>query len=97
MEIIQLAKVLKALSHPNRLELFFEIAKKRESSFEDCACRMTEIMEKLNVGAPTVSHHLKELTNANLITTERQGKNVVARINMETVNEIIQTLSLQCK
>lgn len=98
MTTTQLAKALKALSHPNRLELFLEIAKRREASFEsECACVVQEIKGILNVGAPTISHHLKELANANLIITERRGKNVVARINMETVDDVIQTLTAQCK
>ncbi len=96
MTTTQLAKALKALSHPNRLELFFEIARKHETSFEDCACLVSDIMGSLNIGAPTVSHHLKELANADLILTERRGKNVVARINIDVVNAIVDALSLNC-
>ena len=96
MTTTQLAKALKALSHPNRLELFFEIAKKHETSFEDCACFVSEMMGSLNIGAPTVSHHLKELANANLIMTERRGKNVVASINTDMLNDIVDALSLDC-
>lgn len=100
MTTTQLAKALKALSHPNRLELFFEIAKVRETSFEsDCehVCVVQEIKDILNIGAPTISHHLKELANANLIITERRGKNVVVHINSTVVNEVLQTLAEQCK
>ena len=98
MTTTQLAKALKALSHPNRLELFLEIAKRREASFEsECACVVQEIKGILNVGAPTISHHLKELANANLIITERRGKNVVVHINSAVVNEVLQTLAEQCK
>lgn len=31
--------------------------------------------------APTISHHLKELSNAELIFTEKRGKFLVARVN----------------
>ncbi|MFZ5640259.1 MAG: hypothetical protein ACOY4Q_06185 [Bacillota bacterium] len=34
MDTKQLAKVLKALSHPNRLELYLETARKNEASFQ---------------------------------------------------------------
>lgn len=75
MDTIKLAKVLKALSHPKRLELFFKIAEKREADFEtdcECECFVTDMINLLKLGAPTISHHIKELENAGLITTERK-------------------------
>ncbi len=98
MDVAQLAKIFKALSHPNRLELFLEILKKEESSFEHCGCLTSEIMERLKIGAPTVSHHLKELVNADLIITERQGKYLLARINKETMKQAAAMLTCpNCK
>ncbi|MCP4131943.1 MAG: helix-turn-helix transcriptional regulator [bacterium] len=99
MDTKQLAKVFKALSHPNRLELFLEIVKKNEASFEtECTeCFITDIMETLSIGAPTVSHHLKELANADLIYTERRGKFLVAKIDLETLEEVTKALSFNPK
>ena len=97
MNTKQLAKALKALSHPHRLELYLEIVKRQETSFEGCGCLLTEIIGSLKIGAPTISHHLKELANADLIITERRGKYLVARINEHTVNEILNMLALQHK
>ena len=96
METAKLAKVLKALSHQKRLELYLEIARHNESDFEtgDCECFICDIMESLNIGAPAVSHHLKELTNADLITTERRGKYLVARANKETLDEVRKVLNI---
>jgi ArsR family transcriptional regulator, arsenate/arsenite/antimonite-responsive transcriptional repressor len=95
----QLAKVMKALSHPNRLELYLEIAKKQEASYQaqQDECYVSDIMSCLNIGAPTISHHLKELANADLIVTERRGKFVVARINETTLLQVKQALSLKMK
>jgi ArsR family transcriptional regulator, arsenate/arsenite/antimonite-responsive transcriptional repressor len=95
MNLTQLSKALKALAHPHRLELYLEIAKKREANFEpDCHCLINEITKSLKIGAPTISHHLKELANADLIITERRGKYLVARINEQIVNEIRQIFAL---
>jgi predicted transcriptional regulator len=46
-------------------------------------------MQNLNIGAPTVSHHVKELVHAGLITTERRGKQLVCTIN----SAMLKTLS----
>jgi len=96
METAKLAKILKALSHQKRLELYLEIARHNESDFEtdDCACFICDIMESLNIGAPTVSHHLKELSNADLITTERRGKFLVARARKKTLDEVRRVLDI---
>jgi len=92
----KLAKVLKALSHQKRLEMYLEVARQEEKDFKasEKGCFVSEIMESLNIGAPTVSHHLKELTNADLITTERRGKFLVARAKRETLKEARNILSI---
>lgn len=96
----KIAAIMKALSHPNRLELFLEIANAgQECRYEDkggdCCikeCFVTEIVKRMKIGAPTVSHHLKELTNAELIETERRGKFLVAWVNEPVVSELREVL-----
>ena len=81
MDDATLVKMFKALAHPNRFRLFSEIREEGEGSYEDDhACFLHDVMEKLNVGAPTVSHHLEKLVSAGLIRTERQGKYVTCRV-----------------
>lgn len=93
MDTVKLAKILKALSHPKRLELFFKIAEQRGADFEaGCECFITDMIQSLNIGAPTISHHIKELENAGLITTERKGKYLSAKVKEETVDEINKIL-----
>jgi len=73
--------MFKALGNPNRFKLFTEVLRSGESSFENRhECALSTLMERLNIGAPTVSHHLKELVNAELLETERRGKFVTCRI-----------------
>lgn len=88
-DTVKLAKILKALSHPKRLELYFMIAEQSQADFETgCECFVTDIMSCLKLGAPTISHHIKELENAGLITTERKGKYLSARVNRDTLEEV---------
>ena len=71
-----------------------EIAQNQEKDFEENACMVADIMKLFKLSAPTISNHLKELTNAELITTERRGKFLVARINKDTIDEVEQVLEL---
>jgi DNA-binding transcriptional ArsR family regulator len=95
MDTKKITKIMKALSNPNRFEIFMEISKSNQSSYEDEECFVYDIMEKFNIGAPTISHHLKELSNADLIVTERKGKFLIARINKETLKEFSAVINLE--
>jgi len=98
MDTKKAAKIFKALSNPNRLELYFRIAEMHESSFQtNCDCFVTDIISSLNIGAPTISHHIKELVNADLISTEKKGKFLICRVNEELIEEVSKLLSIQRK
>jgi DNA-binding transcriptional ArsR family regulator len=89
MNTKQLAKIYKALSNENRLEIFFNILKSDTKSFESaCACAISEIIQNIGIGAPTISHHLKELSNAGLIETQKEGKYLVAHVNKKLLAEL---------
>ena len=62
------ASVFKALADPNRLRLL-SIVKSSEGG-EACVCDLTE---PLNLGQPTVSHHLKILVDAGLLHRDKRG------------------------
>lgn len=80
-----IASAFKALSNPNRLKIYLEILDVRSKQVEssDSGCVLTDFIKKLNCGAPTVSHHIKELVNADLIRVERQGKFMTCYLNDE--------------
>lgn len=91
------SKIFKALSNENRLELYLQILRGSDTSFNvdgDCECFISDIIGKLNIGAPTISHHLKELSNADLIITEKRGKFLVAKINKELLNKIQELFTI---
>jgi DNA-binding transcriptional ArsR family regulator len=91
----ELAKIFKALSNENRLEIYKEIAKQENVDYEQkCECSISDILSCLKIGAPTISHHLKELVNAELITTEKNGKFLIAHINKKTLEKIKEFIEL---
>lgn len=67
-EAADVATTLKALADPVRLQLFSAIAS--HAGGEACVC---DISTGLEVSQPTVSHHLKVLREAGLLTSERRG------------------------
>jgi ArsR family transcriptional regulator len=67
-EAHQSALVFKALADPNRLRLLSIV--KRADGGEACVCDLTE---PLDLGQPTVSHHLKILVEAGLLSREKRG------------------------
>lgn len=76
-----MAKRLKALSDPTRLRLYSLIA----STTEQCACDLTE---PLGVSQPTVSHHLRTLVDAGLVTREQRGKWAFYRAETDQLREL---------
>lgn len=65
---VDVAAKLKALADPVRLRLFSLVAS--HSGGEACVC---DISGDIDVTQPTVSHHLKVLKEAGLLTSERRA------------------------
>ncbi|KIQ66746.1 ArsR family transcriptional regulator [Kitasatospora griseola] len=70
----RMAAMFKALSDPVRLRLFSRVAS--HAGGEACVCDIQDV----GVSQPTVSHHLKKLREAGLLTSERRGTWVYYRV-----------------
>jgi ArsR family transcriptional regulator len=66
---VTLAHQFSALADPVRLQLLSLLA----TSGSVCAC---DLVEPVGKSQPTVSHHLKVLREAGLVTAERRGVNI---------------------
>ena len=63
-----MAGLFKALADPTRLQLLALI--KNSDDGEACVC---DLIDPVGLSQPTVSHHLKILTEAGLVTREKRG------------------------
>ena len=63
----QFRAITKAIADPQRYDILQHIAGRK-----DCTC--VELRERCPITPATLSHHLKELESAGLITIARQGK-----------------------
>ena len=66
-------RLLAALADPTRLAIIRQLA----SDTEVCACDFTSCCE---VGQPTVSHHLRVLREAGVVSAERRGQWIFYRL-----------------
>lgn len=67
-DAVALAQVVKAIADPARLRLLSLIAS--HSGGEACVC---DLVEPLGLSQPTVSHHLRVLVDAGLLTRDKRG------------------------
>ena len=70
-DAVRLAVRLKALADPARLRLIAFML--NQPNCEACTC---DLAPAVGLSEPTVSHHLKTLEKAGLVSKERRGMNV---------------------
>jgi|ThiBio_1000_plan_1041568.scaffolds.fasta_scaffold00488_25 ArsR family transcriptional regulator len=78
-----LVTLLKAVADPVRLQLLSMIS--ASESGEMCVC---DLVEPLAVSQPTVSHHLRVLTTAGLLTRDRRASWVWYRVAPQALDRI---------
>ena len=72
------AKIFKALGDPNRIAIL-----KMLQSGEKCACKL---LEELNIGQSTLSHHMKILCDDEIVKGRKEGKWTHYSFNDEGIN-----------
>jgi ArsR family transcriptional regulator len=87
------AAMFKALSNPHRLQIYTILAGCCEagtlcSTDEVMTCCVGELDEQLDIASSTLSHHLKELSHADLVHMQRDGKHVYCSLNPSSLAEI---------
>jgi ArsR family transcriptional regulator len=82
------ADLLKALADPHRLRIVATLAR---SDDDVCVC---DLNDDIDVTQPTVSHHLKLLKDAGLVTSERRGTWVYYRLPASARRRLQSVLDL---
>lgn len=80
-----------ALGQESRLNVYRLIVQKGDQGLLP-----SQIHEMLGIPNATLSFHLKELYQANLITVERQSRNLIYRPNPGIVEDLSQFLLANC-
>jgi ArsR family transcriptional regulator len=79
-------KISKALADPNRLLILKEIKKQKECLY------CVDLNEIIDLAQPSIAHHLKLLTDTEIIVSEKEGRNVKYKLNNTVLDEYIQFL-----
>lgn len=74
----EIAQICRALGDGNRLDIVQML-----SGGEMCACKL---LEKFNITQPTLSHHMKILSECGLVETRREGKWAHYSLNCGTLS-----------
>ncbi|WP_426566091.1 metalloregulator ArsR/SmtB family transcription factor [Angustibacter sp. McL0619] len=90
-DAVALAVRLKAIADPTRLQLvaFLLGAPNREA----CTCDLAPVV---GLSEATVSHHLRKLLEAGVVTKRRDGMNVWYRLVPESLSAICRMLDPAC-
>ncbi len=84
-------RALAALAQTSRLQVFRKLI---EAGPEGCT--PTQLSESLDIAPSSLSFHLKELTNAGLLTQERDGRKLIYRPAIEVMNDLVGFLTDNC-
>lgn len=72
-------KIIKALSDVNRMMILHTL-----TNGEKCACK---ILADFNIKQPTLSHHMKILTECGLVSSRKEGKWMHYSLNVDKIEQ----------
>ncbi len=91
MEIEEASNALSALAQISRLELFRLLVEAGEEGMP-----AGQISTELNIPKPTLSFHLKELSSSGMIISQRHGRSITYKIDIDGVRDLMDFLTQDC-
>lgn len=82
---------LSALAQETRLDVFRALVRAGSAGLVP-----SELSASLGIPSATLSFHLKELKNAQLVSAERQGRSLVYRPDFSAMQELLGYLTENC-
>lgn len=86
MDSKKIERISKALSDPNRIVILQKFRKKKDCLY------CSEIHDMLDLAQPSISHHLKQLVDADLLIPEKEGRNLKYLLNDAVLDDYIAFL-----
>jgi ArsR family transcriptional regulator, arsenate/arsenite/antimonite-responsive transcriptional repressor len=86
MERRKAERISKALSDPHRMKIILEIKNQKDALY---CCDLDDVV---NLSQPSICHHMKQLTDTEIILSEKEGRNVKYTLNNQVLDEYISFL-----
>jgi ArsR family transcriptional regulator len=83
--------IAKALADPRRMAMLECIGEKTE----ECQCQ--SLLKRFSITKGTISHHMKELNRAGLITTHRDGQYISYEVRRDVLQAYTEELMRRVK
>ena len=90
-ELDRHAQALAALGHPARLAAFRLLVRAGPEGLN-----VGDLVTHMGLAASSLSHHLRALVGAGLVLQERQGREVINRVDFAAMQETVGFLSSEC-
>ena len=81
-------KISKALGDPYRLKIM-DMAKTQGDDWMQCSC----VASCIDLAQSTISHHISQLVDAELLIAEKDGRNAKYKVNKEVVEAYVNFLN----
>jgi len=91
MEILAATEALDALAHQTRLSVFRLLVQAGSNGLS-----AGEIAAQLQARQNTMSSHLQKLSRAGIVTSERDGRRIIYRVDFDAVRQLILYVLEDC-
>jgi DNA-binding transcriptional ArsR family regulator len=85
------ARQLESLGNPLRLKLYRTLVRAGQDGLP-----VGMLQAKLDIAGSTLSHHIRHLREAGLISQERQATTLICRANYPAMNDLVGYLVDEC-
>jgi ArsR family transcriptional regulator len=86
MDAKKIEKISKALADPNRLAILKELRKNKNCLY------CSDVSNFVDLTQPSISHHLKLLSDAELIIPSKEGRNMRYTLNNKIIDQYVTFL-----
>ncbi|MET0708306.1 MAG: metalloregulator ArsR/SmtB family transcription factor [Tardiphaga sp.] len=91
MKLDDAAAQLEALGNPTRLKIYRALVRAGHPGLA-----VGRLQDKLKIAASTLSHHIKALVVAGLVTQKRESTTLVCHANYDTMHRLVNFLNAEC-
>ncbi len=91
MDIKEAEKIFQSMGNETRIKIFKTLVK-----YNKVGICSTEIAKQLEIPQNTISFHLTNMKNANLVISNKEGKNVIYKVQNETFEKLQNYLFENC-